>query len=165
MRTITTDLLHQFVEKRQREGAKNATINRNLSLLRRMINLARRRGRSIQAPYFPMLKENNIRKGFIIPAQFIELRDTMPDHLRPLMTFLYFTGCRVGVALAITWSQIEFEKERFQLRIEGTKRRMRSLSSFRCHSSSTRFSRNCRMKAGCLMREICGSLFKLRALR
>ena len=119
VRTITTDLLYHFVEKRQREGAKNATINRNLSLLRRMMNLARREGRSIQAPYFPMLKENNIRKGFIIPAQFIKLRDAMPEHLRPLMTFLYFTGCRVGAALAITWSQIESEEGRFQLRIEG----------------------------------------------
>jgi integrase len=120
VRTITTDLLYQFVEKRQREGAKNATINRNLSLLRRKMNLARREGRSIHAPYFPMLKENNIRKGFIIPAQFIKLRDAMPEHLRPLMTFLYFTGCRVGAALAITWSQIECEKGRFQLRIEGS---------------------------------------------
>jgi len=43
----------------------------------------------------------------------------MPDYLRPLVTFLYFTGCRKGAALAITWSQIEFEKGRFQLRIEG----------------------------------------------
>jgi len=47
VRTITTDLLYQFVEKRQKEGAKNATINRNLSLLRRMMNLARREGKSV----------------------------------------------------------------------------------------------------------------------
>jgi len=119
VRTITTDLLFQFVEKRQKEGAKNATINRNLSLLRRMMNLARREGKSVQFPYFPMLKENNVRKGFLTPAQFTKLRDAMPEHLSPLMTFLYFTGCRIGAALAITWSQIELENGRFQLRIEG----------------------------------------------
>ena len=119
VRTITTDLLYQFIEKRQKEGAKNATINRNLCLLRRMMNLARREGKSVHFPYFPMLKENNVRKGFITPAQFIKLRDAMPEHLRPLMTFLYFTGCRIGAALAITWSQLESEKGRFQLRIEG----------------------------------------------
>ena len=44
----------------------------------------------------------------------------LPKHLHPLMTFLYFTGCRIGAARAITWSQIEFEKGRFQLRIEGS---------------------------------------------
>ena len=119
VRTITTNLLYEFIEKRQSEGAKNATINRNLSLLRRMMSLARREGKLVQAPYFPMLKEDNVRKGFLTPAQFIKLRDTMPEHLHPLVTFLYFTGCRIGAALAITWSQLEFEKGRFQLRIEG----------------------------------------------
>jgi integrase len=119
VRTITTKLLYEFIEKRQNEGAKNATINRNLSLLRRMMSLARREGKLAQTPYFPMLKEDNVRKGFLTPTQFTKLRNAMPEHLRPLVTFLYFTGCRVGAALAITWSQIEYEKGRFQLRIEG----------------------------------------------
>ena len=74
----------------------------------------------MHAPYFPMLKEDNIRQGFVIPSQFIELREAMPKHLHPLVTFLYFTGCRVGAALAISWSQMEFEKGRFQLRLEGS---------------------------------------------
>jgi len=100
VRTITTDLLYQFIERRQNDGAKNATINRNLSLLRRMMSLARREGKLGQAPYFPMLKEDNIRKGFLTPSQFIKLREAMPEHLRPLVTFLYFTGCRIGAALA-----------------------------------------------------------------
>jgi integrase len=119
IRTITTKLLYEFIEKRQNEGAKNATINRNLSLLRRMMNLAWREGKLAQTPYFPMLKEDNVRKGFLTPTQFTKLRNTMPEHPRPLVTFLYFTACRVGAALAITWSEIEFEKGRFQLRIEG----------------------------------------------
>jgi integrase len=81
--------------------------------------LARREGKLAQTPYFPMLKEDNVRKGFLTPPQLIKLRDTMPEYLRPLVTFLYFAGCRIGAALAITWSQIELGKERFQLRIEG----------------------------------------------
>ena len=120
VRMITTDLLYQFIEKRQMEGAKNATINRNLSLLRRMMNLVRREGKLVQVPYFPMLKEDNVRQGFVNPSQFIELRDAMPKHLSSLITFLYFTGCRIGAALAIRWSQMEYEKGRFQLRIEGS---------------------------------------------
>src|SRR5260370_32334617 len=84
-----------------------------------MMSLAVREGKLGQAHYFPMLKEDNIRKGFLTPSQLIKLREAMPEHLRPLVTFLYFTGCRIGAALAITWSQIEAEKGRFQLRIEG----------------------------------------------
>jgi hypothetical protein len=67
VRTITTDLLYKFIERRQIDGAKNATINRNLSLLRRMMSLARREGKLAQAPYFPMLREDNVRKGFLTP--------------------------------------------------------------------------------------------------
>jgi len=120
VRTVSTSLLYRFIEKRQQDGAKNATINRNLSLLRKMMNLARREGKLASIPFFPMLKENNVRTGFVTIEQFIKLREAMPEHLRPLITFLYFTGCRIGAALAITWSQMEFEKGRFQLRIEGS---------------------------------------------
>jgi integrase len=119
VRTITSSLLYRFIEKRQQEGAKNATINRNLSLLRKMMNLARREGKLALSPFFPMLKEDNVRTGFVTIEQFVKLRQAMPKHLRPLITFLYFTGCRIGAALAITWSQMEFEKGRFQLRIES----------------------------------------------
>lgn len=66
-----------------------------------------------------MLKEANVRSGFVTIEQFVQLRDAMPQHLRPLITFLYFTGCRIGAALTIVWSQVEFENGRFQLRIEG----------------------------------------------
>ncbi len=117
--TITTDFLYKFIEKRQKEGAANATINRNLSLLRKMMNLARRSAKLTQVPYFPMLKEDNVRTGFVTIEQFRKLREAMPEHLRPLITFLYFTGCRIGAALAIAWSQLEFEKGRAQLRLEG----------------------------------------------
>jgi integrase len=83
------------------------------------MSLAQRAGKLGHAPYFPMLKEDNVRKGFLTPSQFIKLRGALPEHLRPLVTFLYFTGCRIGAALAITWTEIEFENGRYQLRIEG----------------------------------------------
>ncbi len=117
--TITSDLLYKFIEKREKEGAADATINRNLSLLRKMINLARRGAKLTAVPYFPMLKEDNVRTGFVTDEQFRKLREAMPEHLRPLITFLYFTGCRIGAALGITWSQMEFEKGRAQVRLEG----------------------------------------------
>jgi len=85
-----------------------------------MMSLARREGKLASVPFFPMLKEDNVRTGFVSIEQFVKLREVMPEHLRPLITFLYFTGCRIGAALAIMWSQVEFENGRFQLRIEGS---------------------------------------------
>ena len=118
VRTIKTDTLYKFIEKKQADGLANATINRCLALLKRAMNIARRDGKLASIPFFPMLKEDNVRTGFVNRPDFIKLRDTMPEHLRPLLTFLYFTGCRVGAALSIRRSQIEFEDGRALLRLE-----------------------------------------------
>jgi hypothetical protein len=80
--TITTDLLYKFIEKREKEDAADATTNRNLSLLRRMMNLARRGAQLTAVPYFPMLKEDNVRTDFLTDEQFRALREAMPEHLR-----------------------------------------------------------------------------------
>src|SRR5207247_7301446 len=47
------------------------------------------------------------------------LREPMPQPLQPLMSGLDFTGCRICAALSIMRPQMEFEKGRFLLRIEG----------------------------------------------
>jgi hypothetical protein len=63
---ITTDLIRRYISFRQEQDAENATINRELSLLKRAFNLAREcmppKVRIV--PYIPMLKELNVRKGF-----------------------------------------------------------------------------------------------------
>jgi len=72
---VTTDQIRRYVSLRQQEGAQNATINRELALLKRAFNLAREctppKVRIV--PYIPMLKEANIRKGFLESDQCIRL--------------------------------------------------------------------------------------------
>lgn len=116
---ITTGLLREFVAKRQADGAENGTINRNMALLRRMFYLAKREGKISAVPYFPMLKPGDPRQGFLEPEQFEKLLAAMPKHLHPLMLFLYFTGCRVGAALKIQWSQIVFNGKKVEVRMEA----------------------------------------------
>lgn len=118
---IAVDLLRKFITKRQADGAEPSTINRNLALLRRMMNLARKDGKLRSVPHFPMLKENPAREGFLNHEQFAKLLAALPERLRPLILFLYWTGCRIGEARKVTWEQVDLDRRQIALRNDQTK--------------------------------------------
>jgi integrase len=119
--TITVDKIRKFVRKRQREKTGNAAINRSLALLRRMFNIFRMDGKIQYMPPVQLLKEPPARKGFLARAQFEHLLSKLPAHLRPLVTFLYYCGVRVGEATQIEWSQVDLQGALIRLEGEQTK--------------------------------------------
>lgn len=109
---VGTDTLCKYVSRRQKAGAANGTINRELALLRRAFNLAHLASppKIQRVPRFPMLKENNVRKGFLEDAQYCALLAALPDHLKPVVAFAYFTGCRYGEIVALEWRQVDLAR-------------------------------------------------------
>jgi integrase len=95
--------------KRSMPPASNATINRELSMLRRAFNLAKAASppKVRTVPSIPMLAENNVRKGFFEDADFIAIRRELPDELKPLITFALYSGCRKGEILSLQWPQVD----------------------------------------------------------
>ena len=93
--------------KEIKKGAANATINRELSALRRMLNLGAKQTppKVNRVPYIPMLKENNTRKGFFEHQEFLALRENMPDYLRPFITFGYKVGWRDKEIASLKWGE------------------------------------------------------------
>ncbi len=59
------------------------------------------------------------RKGFIDPKEFEKLLAALPENLRPLMSFVYTTGCRVGAAQKISWDMVERDDLRFIFRAKS----------------------------------------------
>lgn len=118
---ITTDALREFIAHRQQQHASAATINRNLSLLRRMMHMARQENKITTLPYFPMLAEGRPRQGFIEDAAFAKLLTWSPYRLQPLLLFLYRTGCRLGEAKKIQWSQVDLRDGTVRLAGDQTK--------------------------------------------
>jgi integrase len=108
---ITTPLIQQYVEERIKEGAANATINRELAALKRMLNLgANQTPPSVdRVPHIPMLRENNARKGFFEHGDFIKLREVLPEHLRGFMTFACKTGWRLSEITGLTWDKVDLK--------------------------------------------------------
>ncbi len=107
---INTDTGRDFVKARQAEGAGAAVINRSLALLRRMLRIAYEDRKLQHVPVIRLLKEPPARKGFLELKKFNELLVLLPTHLRPLVTFLYFCGVRVGEALQIEWTQVDLDR-------------------------------------------------------
>jgi len=68
---ITTLKIQKYIESRLEQKAANASINRELSALKRMFRLRAQQTppQVDRVPYIPMLKESNIRKGFFKHAE------------------------------------------------------------------------------------------------
>jgi integrase len=108
---LTTDLMDKYREKRKGEGRTDATANRELSILRTSFHNARKRTppKVLIVPYFPIVAETNIRKGFLTDEQYDSLRDELPAELKGLFVTGYITGLRRGEITAIQWPQVDFE--------------------------------------------------------
>ena len=119
--SITTDAARDFARKRSAEGVSSATINGSLRCLRRMLNIAKGDGKLQNVPKVHLLKEPPARRGFITIEQFDELVAALPTLLRPLVTFLYWCGVRVGEALQIEWTQVNLDERTIRLEDDQTK--------------------------------------------
>src|SRR5262249_10241453 len=70
----------RYIDQRQKAGASNGTINREIAILGRMLRLAYANGKLLRVPVFPKKpKESAPRAGFFERAQYEQVR----QHLRP----------------------------------------------------------------------------------
>jgi integrase len=113
---LTTAALRAYIAQHQRsethpEGLSNATLNRDLSALRRAYSLAAQGTppKVIVKPFFPMLKEAPPRRGFFERDQFEAVRLHLPADLQPVATFEYLTGWRnESEVYRLTWEHVRF---------------------------------------------------------
>lgn len=94
----------------RREKVKDSTINRELSLIRRALRMAASDEYEMipRAPKIPMLDEgDNVRTGFLTPAEYAKMRDSLPEYLKPLICVAYFTGLRRGTLLSLRLDQVD----------------------------------------------------------
>jgi integrase len=115
---VTTDSVTRYIAERREEGAANATINRELSALRRMFNLGKRSTppKLREVPYIPLLKENNVRKGFVEDADFSQLAAEAKElWLRTFLELAYTYGWRKGELLKLRVRQVDLRTGKIRL--------------------------------------------------
>jgi integrase len=100
---------HVPEQRRTIARVSNGEINRELTALKRMFNLAIQAGQLLQKPHIPLLKEDNVRVGFFERDQFIAVVQRLPKAVRPAATFAYLTGWRIdSEVLSLEWRQVDF---------------------------------------------------------
>lgn len=116
---ITYEVIEQYKRLRLDAGAQNGTVNRELATVRRAFRLGLRSGRILMLPRMDFLKEDNVRKGFFDEELIQKLLAELPEELRPLVVFAYFTGMREGEVINLLWDQLD--RHNCVIRLETSK--------------------------------------------
>jgi integrase len=121
---LTSAEITKYAHARQEAGAANATVNRELAALKRMFSLALKGEKLSRRPHIPMLREDNVRRGFFERAQFESVRAQLAEHLRPVVTAACVTGWRIrSEILTLQWHQVDFQAGTIRLEPGTTKNR------------------------------------------
>jgi integrase len=115
---VNSDDLTRYVAQRQHDRASNATINRELAVLKRAFSLGVKAKKVFSAPSFPRLEERNIRKGFVEDAQYQALAKACSGvglWMRAMFEVAYNFGWRVGELLDLRVRQIDLTSRTIRL--------------------------------------------------
>jgi len=105
--------IEDYISKRRKDGVKNGTINRELTCLKRMYNLAIKWGESRINPAIEidMLEEPPGRTRFLSEKDAQKLIQNCSMHIKPIVILALNTGMRLGELLTLQWKQVHIDAE------------------------------------------------------
>lgn len=115
---VGTRQVSAYVTKRRKtEGAKNATVNRELEHLRRAFNIGfKAQPQLVLRPLsYEKLEEDNVREGILEHDQYVTIRNGLPEPYKTLFICAYHLGTREGELLKVQWSEVNFERSEIVL--------------------------------------------------
>jgi len=128
---ISTPAVEKYSKDRLKAGAARASVNRELPYLRHGFKLMLKGGDISAIPaVVELLQGENVRKGFLAPAEFVGLSKKIPDpDVRDLVAFLYNAGWRSGEGKSLEWSEVDLNRNMISLPAEKSKsKKPRNLS-------------------------------------
>jgi len=108
---ITKDVLDEIARIREVEGAKPATVNRRMALVRAILRKAANEWEWInKAPLVRMRKVENKRIRWITREEAASLIATLPSHLAVMATFSLATGLRRSNVTGLKWQDVDLNR-------------------------------------------------------
>ena len=118
---ITFRAIETYITGRRADEKSNATINRELELLRRALRLAHDRQLLPSIPKVRVLPEHNTRQGFFERPDLEAVVAALPAYLLDFTRFAYLTGWRKGEIISLRWSDVDRDAGAIRLRSEAAK--------------------------------------------
>lgn len=115
---LTDDMVSTYVAKR-RASVKNATVNRELALLRHVMRRAQKAwGWAVATIDWPehFLREAAPRDRYLTPEEARKLIAAAAPHLKPAIEISLLTGLRRADVLGLDWSQIDLKARTIRVR-------------------------------------------------
>src|SRR5690606_22440056 len=112
------EMLDSVIGSLRERGNSNATINRKMAALSKLVRKAHKMGDIFNLPEFIRQKERVGRIRFLEYEEekrlFAAIKSRCEDSYR-LSLFLVDTGCRLGEAIGVTWNDIQDQRVTFWL--------------------------------------------------
>lgn len=122
---FTQDMLDSVIGALRERGNSNATINRKMAALSKLLRKACKMGDIYNLPEFRRQKERQGRIRFLELEEearlFSAIRAKCEDSYR-LSIFLVDTGCRLGEAIGLNWNDLQGSRSTFWLTKSGRSR-------------------------------------------
>src|SRR4051812_18412220 len=123
--TFDQSTLDNLIGTLRQRGNSNATINRKMAALSKLLRKAHKMGDIHSLPEFRRQKERAGRIRFLERDEekhlFAAIEKRCPDSRR-LAVFLVDTGCRLGEALGLIWNDVSDSRASFWLTKSGRSR-------------------------------------------
>ncbi len=114
----------RFAETTRRGGPPSpATLDREVELLKRMLNYAVDCGRLPSNPIARarLLRKSNVRSSVVNDEEFAKLLDAAEEPLKPILALAYETGMRRSEILKLRWDQVDLREGVIRLEPLDTK--------------------------------------------
>ncbi len=122
LQDIAIRQLDSYIASRRARVA-NASVNREITLLRRVILWARKRGYDTPEIVWrdAMLSEASERIRELSPDEEARLMAALPDNLKPLVEFAILSGQRRTEIITLRWADVDLQAGRAKLWTKGQK--------------------------------------------
>jgi len=134
---ITPLMIEGYISERLSTGIKKCSVNRELSCLRKIFNIAIDWGYANDNPVrkVKFFSENgNLRERVLTEEEEKWLFEAATPHLKPILAVALFTGMRRGEVLKLKWQHVDFEKrEIIVVESKSGKARTLPINSFLFH--------------------------------